>query len=61
MQASIARATLHTSVPQALLFAQHNNNVFQQADCIHSFDVHLVPKTSFNLPPTVVLQQALSV
>jgi hypothetical protein len=25
------------------------------------FGVHLVAKTSFNLPPTVVLQQALSV
>jgi hypothetical protein len=44
----------------ALRFSQHNNNMFQQADCIHSL-VYVVAKSSFNLPPTVVLQQALSV
>jgi hypothetical protein len=42
---------------RVLRFAQ-NNSMFQ----LHTyFSVHLVAKTSFNLPSTVVLQQALFV
>jgi hypothetical protein len=45
---------------QALRFAQHNQNMFQRADCMHRL-VLSCGQTSFNSPATVVQQQALSV